>query len=533
MRSILITCLISCFCLIINGQNIFLESAFKIDNAETGIDYIFTDFETDGLLYFSHKEPVPMFSDHTPESGSDVSVYNVGVDYALNSLTLDGDTSDVTVLSIGKNEKIEVSYILTTFGKSCRLFFEEEEMLDILLEDSINTALIQVHDIEGYSYSLISGPENVIYKITPYENGTLISGNFKDSLVYTSPDQKVSSFSNNSSYNGFLLSIDKDGEVQWVHLSPTIGFSLVRTVGITDDAIIFPHDVLFGTQFSLIDFDGNTLSSEYLQGVSIFHIEQYLGGVIGMSGNYYTSGGTADVDFGSETYEMPIAIEKDAFLNIYDKDLNLSWSQVISGKEIDTATNFDYDDTGGIYLTGCIQSDGIFDGGTETYIANGAEDVFISHYSWDGIYNWTNTFGGNGTDVGLSVVANNGDVVLSGIFRESMDVDPSDSLSLILEDTNDEYDPAFFYAVFNEEPGSAIKDIETNKIVMSPNPTSDYLTFNKILTEIEVYTSTGKMVLNIDYPTSEINIEKFDKGVYFVIAKDKNGDIFNDMVLKW
>lgn len=495
MRTIIITYLISCFCTTINSQNIFFDSAFKIDNAETGINYLYEDDELDGSLFFSHKEEVPMFNDHIPADGVDVSIYDIGLDYIEYGFSMDGGEDDVVMFTASENEETGSAIIIANTGKSLSVFNEEEVLVNFSFEDSLNTVILHA-SVNDVNYALISANENVLYKTASYGNSFLISGSFRDSMVYTAPDGTVSTFKNNSTYNGFLLSIDEFANVEWVHLSPTIGYNLIRTIAITKDNIIFPHDVIFGTQFTLLDFDGNTISSEYLQGVAMLDIDVDLENNIAICGNYYSTGGTADMDFGSGELILPTADEKDAFLIMYDDQLNLIWSQVIGGKEIDTATNFDFDDDGGIYLTGCIQSDGIFDGGSEIFEADGLEDIFISHYNSDGQYDWSHIFGGGGTDIGLNVVASEGSVVLSSIFRQSMDINPSDSLTFMLEDTNDEYDQAFFYVEFSEELESDIKHIAANNINLSPNPTSD-------------------------------------KGVYLIMAKNKQGDIFNDMVLKW
>jgi hypothetical protein len=250
-----------------------------------------------------------------------------------------------------------------------------------------------------------------------------------------------------------------------------------------------------------------------------------------MCGNYYRTNNVPDMDFGAGELILPDPIDKDAFVIKYDEDLNVMWYDVIGGDAIDTATKFDFDEQGGLYLTGCIQADGIFNNGGEVYIAQGLEDIFLTYYSPDGIYQWSRVWGGDGTDIGLNIHVEDLQIYLSGVFRETMDVDLKEEEEFILMDNVDALDEAFFYTVYSIDGPSSTKNFDEKKTVVYPNPFKDRISLREELKNVEIYTMTGKLLFEKEN-VKEINFNFLPSGIYLLQGSRVNGNIISELITK-
>ena len=68
----------------------------------------------------------------------------------------------------------------------------------------------------------------------------------------------------------------------------------------------------------------------------------------------------------------------------------------------------------------------------------------------------------------------------------------------------------------------SVSTFNTNEeYYISPNPSSNFATFNKEFTSVEVYNSIGKLVIS-DKNTSHINVSSLSNGIYFVNVTDEN-----------
>ncbi len=149
-------------------------------------------------------------------------------------------------------------------------------------------------------------------------------------------------------------------------------------------------------------------------------------------GNVYTAGefsGTVDFDPGIETFDLTSRGQGDIFVSKLDTDGNFVWAKQQGGTDVDRAWSVTVDPAGNVYTTGEFEGSADFDPNPDAEFALnslGGRDVFVSKLDTDGNFVWTQQFGGNGGEKGLTVaVDGGGNVYTSGSFRGETDFDPS------------------------------------------------------------------------------------------------------------
>ncbi|MBU1024134.1 hypothetical protein KKB99_07620, partial [bacterium] len=150
------------------------------------------------------------------------------------------------------------------------------------------------------------------------------------------------------------------------------------------------------------------------------------------SGNVYVAGsfeGTVDFDpdmVGSDFHTSIGGL--DAYLTKYNSAGDYLWTKTWGGLGI-------WDEGHGIgvygtslYVTGHFEGTVDFDpgGGTANRTSNGGRDVFLSRFDLDGNLLWVETWGGLGIwDEGHGIgTLSTGDVIISGIYSETVDFNP-------------------------------------------------------------------------------------------------------------
>jgi len=123
----------------------------------------------------------------------------------------------------------------------------------------------------------------------------------------------------------------------------------------------------------------------------------------------------------------------DAFLARYDTLGNFSYVKHLRGDGAgDEILGLDIDAQKSIYVIGATSSANltfnVASSGTSTLSAPGGganKDAFLARYDSAGTYQWAHLLGGNGSDVGNSIVVNRPYVYVGGSFNSTIDFDPS------------------------------------------------------------------------------------------------------------
>lgn len=111
-----------------------------------------------------------------------------------------------------------------------------------------------------------------------------------------------------------------------------------------------------------------------------------------------------------------------------------AWAYTVGNLQREEAYGIAVAPSGAVYLTGRFRTGFDFDpgDGTDLIIAVGATDAFVTALNADGTYRWTDTFGGNSTDVGSDIVVTPaGNVIVCGSFWETVDFDPGPDALLV------------------------------------------------------------------------------------------------------
>lgn len=149
------------------------------------------------------------------------------------------------------------------------------------------------------------------------------------------------------------------------------------------------------------------------------------------SNNVYSTGrfqGTVDFDPNSNTFNITSLGSYDAFIQKMDNLGNFVWAKSLSGIGDVGCYSIKIDLLGNVYATGFFEGTIDFDPSANEYnlTSNGSYDIFILKLDSSGNFIWAKSMGSSSEDRGYSLNINdNGDVVVTGIFQETVDFDPS------------------------------------------------------------------------------------------------------------
>ncbi len=138
---------------------------------------------------------------------------------------------------------------------------------------------------------------------------------------------------------------------------------------------------------------------------------------IDADGNVLVAGrfeGTVDVDPGPGTTLLTSNGGTDVFVASYDPSGNLNWALSFGGPNDEVSNGIAVDPSGNVIVTGHFWDSMDVDPGpgTFTLTSNGERDVFVVSFSSSGTLNWALSFGGVGWDAGQDLIVDNAGNVL-------------------------------------------------------------------------------------------------------------------------
>lgn len=140
---------------------------------------------------------------------------------------------------------------------------------------------------------------------------------------------------------------------------------------------------------------------------------------------------TVDFDPGAGIWKLAPAGQSDMFISKMNGAGEFQWARQIGGAEWEQGSSITLDGEGNIYITGGFQ--GIVDFNPDTGIsdtlflnATGTSfDIFVLKLNPDGTLIWAKQFGGNNTDFGHAIIADNeSSVYVTGRFIDVADFNP-------------------------------------------------------------------------------------------------------------
>ncbi len=147
-------------------------------------------------------------------------------------------------------------------------------------------------------------------------------------------------------------------------------------------------------------------------------------------GNVYTTGyfqSTIDLDPGPDEVNVTAVGGSDIFVLKLDTEGNFLWAKTFGGIGTDVGNALVVDAAANVYITGFFRNTVDFDPGiNDTRLsAVGGSDIFVLKLDAKGDFFWAKSYGGNGADVGYSIVIDAArNVYTSGSFADKVDFDP-------------------------------------------------------------------------------------------------------------
>jgi hypothetical protein len=136
--------------------------------------------------------------------------------------------------------------------------------------------------------------------------------------------------------------------------------------------------------------------------------------------------GQVDFNPGSGTTTLPTTGR--AFLSKLNSGGGLVWARALESDNTSFVYGLAVDAAGSIYATGTLNGTVDFDAGsgTQTRTTTGESDLYVLKLDAAGNFNWVETFGGTGSEVGFGVAVDPAGIVhLAGSYRSaSVDFDP-------------------------------------------------------------------------------------------------------------
>lgn len=424
--------------------------------------------------------------------------------------------SDVVLHDFNFNDS--VALVLIDAADSVVVVSEGETIYQSVFPGADNQ--VGIFHIDTNSDSIFTSyyiaPESSIHRTYPLGDLMLVTSSFKDSLVYVSQAGDISVVQGVSEYNACVFAIRNDGTFAWSYVKPTLGLSFVRSVSNSDEIAVIAIDGVNESYIVAIDEDGFSAIDLTFPSVNIHHIEFDDSENLFVAGQYNEVGGVpVNIGFLNDFF-LPSSNEKDAFLAVVDESGTTQWAQVITGVGTDTAVDFDLTDEGEIYMTGCFEADGIFDQEGDNQVifnAAGREDIFVAKYLVDGTFEWAETMGGEGTDIGTGVVADFGSVVLFGTFQNEIDINTDVDGDAILTDLNPDTERGFFFASYQENDMVAVEEVSPMSNFY-PNPASDMIAVSADQTIQSISTIDGRMLKSVG--GQQADVSDLPSGLYLV-----------------
>lgn len=147
-------------------------------------------------------------------------------------------------------------------------------------------------------------------------------------------------------------------------------------------------------------------------------------------GNVYTVGnfeGTVDFDPGPANVTVTSAGKSDVFVAKFDPAGNLLWAGRMGGPGDDRGHGVAVDEQGNVYAVGAFEESADFDPGPGEFhrTSAGKRDIFVSKLDSAGNFLWARGMGGPEHEAPFDVVvAETGEVLTAGNFRDTTDFDP-------------------------------------------------------------------------------------------------------------
>ena len=383
-----------------------------------------------------------------------------------------------------------------------------------------------------------------------------VTGIFRSSIISFESDTIVNADTTTGTNDIFIVMYDTLGNLLWTKSAGGINHDEVYSVKIDASG----NSLITGYFTSpSITFGGITLTNSSSNNGNLFIVKyNNLGNVVWAKsvgdtsevsslsvsvdnvGNSYITGyfwGT-QLFFGSIllTNSDNTGNSSEIFVAKYDTAGNVVWARSAGGNSYDEGNGICVDEIGNVYIIGNFYSSSI-SFGSSTISNNGSQDIFVAKYSTLGNVLWAKSVGGISEDNGNSIDVNAvGNVYLTGTYNSPSLIFGSDTLinpdNIYWEDT--------FVAKLDNVVGIDELAIESNSMMIFPNPTSDKLTIQTKTPTVQSYVLLVKNIQGqvlftektIIDKTLQVDLSKFSNGIYFLSLQNEKENYVSKIVIQ-
>ncbi len=368
-------------------------------------------------------------------------------------------------------------------------------------------------------------------------------------VVDFNPNAGVENFTCSGSSDMFIQKLDVDGNFIWAKKIGGSGFDRAYGVAVDNN-----NNPLFTGYFeSFVDFDPNAgfmnLTSNGFRDIHItkFDINGDLIWAKSIGASDFDGGYSIDCDDQNDVYVTGFFTGSvdfnpnsgsnnhnslggyDIFVLKLSENGGFDWANSYGGSNDDFGRHIAIDNSNNLYLTGHFSLSADFGLASGNLISNGGKDIFIQKIDASGNPLLAHSFGGMGTDHGISLtVTNSGKIYTTGFFQATVDFDASvGTLNL----TTSNYQEVFILKLSLLDHLGITNIQSESEFSISPNPNSgkfflqiDQKTISALIS-IEIFNEFGQSIwtcVEIE-PSNSINFKDKVPGVYFIKIVSEHG----------
>ncbi len=326
------------------------------------------------------------------------------------------------------------------------------------------------------------------FVVDPATQSIVATGLFKKTMH---PGTDSISLVNTGKYpNGFLTRIGFDGELEWVTNFGGEGYIIPNQLLVLENG-----EIVVGGQFNFkASFNPNDTSFVETKG-------QY-----------------------------------DAWFSKFDAEGNFQFNKTFGGKAIEKLGSLQQDVNGNILASAVLSDTATFDTGAEVleYNTPDAAAILLLSLNTDGEY-LSDLYieGGDGIGNLHAYVNTNGDVMMSGSFRGTVDFNPYEEEDYHTANGN-MYDGFFSRFIWDAVTGIRTMQAEEADFSIFPNPVQDVINLSGDVagSTYQLFNTSGKLIKNGTINHTTLPVSELQQGTYILKLETTAGAVGSRILIK-
>lgn len=393
--------------------------------------------------------------------------------------------------------------------------------------------------------------------MTIHNNGVFVTGFFTETVDFEQ-GSNLFSLTSQGENDVFILRLDELGNLIWVKSIGGSSTDNVFAMAKSSEGDLYITGSFSGTANLSTEIDSNVNTSIGPEDIflvklnsegSTVWVKTYGGNsgaaafdiVVDGTGNIFsvgTFGGVSEFDPGTSVFTLSASGFGDIFVQKLDNQGVFQWAKKIGGSGFDQGKSISIDQSGNITIAGIFEDTANFDPADQnlSVSSNGQTDIIIQKLDTSGNLIWNRTFGGIDFD-NVQTICNDidGNLYVTGQFRQTVDFDPSDEIATL---NSSQFDDIYILKLTSSGNFSFVKKIEGSGYFEFAGAIEVDVWNNILITgridnsfnfgtedEPEILTSAGSFdvfVAKINQ-TNSIDIEELEHDSLFIYPNPSNG----------